>query len=156
MTEKQRACRNCGEIFTPSLRHPNQKTCGAKCKKWWLGRRVKELPKRRERYRNDEAYRKRMVVRARSRKFTEVYGITLEKYSKMLQAQNECCAICGSAESAASFLGNKKALFVDHDHQTGKLRKLLCHKCNSAIGYLRESPEIAIKMAEYLKEFSDA
>lgn len=56
------------------------------------------------------------------------YGITLEQYSNMLDAQGGVCAICESHDKAFAHLA------VDHCHTTGKVRGLLCNKCNRAIG----------------------
>jgi hypothetical protein len=57
------------------------------------------------------------------------YGITLIQYNEIFNSQNGCCKICGTHQSEL-----KKALFVDHDHKTGKIRGLLCHQCNIGIG----------------------
>lgn len=69
------------------------------------------------------------------------YGLTHEDYLKMLTEQNSSCAICGRAD---------RKLVVDHDHVTGKVRALLCEKCNFAIGNLGDSAKLATAAAEYL------
>lgn len=76
------------------------------------------------------------------------FGITLEEYEGMLEKQNGCCAICGRSEPDEA--ERTKRLCVDHDHDTGKIRALLCHKCNKALGLLQESPALLQKAAEYL------
>lgn len=78
------------------------------------------------------------------------YGLTLEDYLLLREQQNECCAICGTHETALS-----KALSVDHCHRSGKVRKLLCHKCNSALGFINDDPEIAKALYEYTMEYKD-
>jgi hypothetical protein len=83
---------------------------------------------------------------SRARKLKKKYGLTLEQYTAMLESQNGCCIGCGSHQST---LNHK--LNVDHNHDTGKVRGLLCRECNRGIGYLKDSPEILIKLAEYLK-----
>lgn len=55
------------------------------------------------------------------------YGISLEQYNKILNQQNNCCAICGKSEP-------KQRLAVDHCHNTGKVRGLLCTYCNLSLG----------------------
>ena len=70
------------------------------------------------------------------------YGITPEEYAQMEAAQGGACAICGEV----------KPLVVDHHHKSRRVRKLLCHNCNLAIGHLQDDPYIAAKAAEYLKE----
>ena len=72
------------------------------------------------------------------------YGIKWADYEKMAQLQNWVCAICGSPPS------DKKRLSVDHCHATGKVRGLLCHNCNIAIGLLKDDPNRFIKASEYL------
>lgn len=74
------------------------------------------------------------------------YGITLEKYKAMYDEQGGVCAICG--------LPSHKALSVDHDHKTGKVRGLLCDKCNWLIGHANESIHILSSAIEYLKVYN--
>lgn len=78
------------------------------------------------------------------------YGLTLEQYNQMLEAQNHCCAICGEHESE-----QKNSLSVDHNHTTGAVRALLCDACNTAIGLLRESPQILAQAVEYLLRYTN-
>jgi tetrahydromethanopterin S-methyltransferase subunit B len=60
----------------------------------------------------------------------------------MLRSQDNKCAIC--------HLGTTKRLFVDHDHKTGMVRGLLCYKCNSALGLINDSTDIAESIKQYL------
>lgn len=78
------------------------------------------------------------------------YGLTLESYSAMLLSQNCQCKICGKSTKE---LG--KRLGVDHRHDNGKVRGLLCVTCNLAIGYLKDSPELAKKTFEYIVKDGD-
>lgn len=77
------------------------------------------------------------------------FGITEEQYNAMLESQKFSCAICGSQQS-----GDKRSsrLAVDHCHETGKVRGLLCSACNKAIGLLRESAENLRSAISYLKK----
>ena len=75
------------------------------------------------------------------------YGITLEEYKILLKEQKSKCAICGSEETRRKGTEN---LAVDHDHETGKIRGLLCHKCNRGIGFLQDSTEVLKKAIIYL------
>ena len=79
------------------------------------------------------------------------YGITLEQYEKMLREQNYSCKICKTDEREVY----KQTLFVDHCHTTGKIRGLLCHQCNTALGKFRDSETILNSAIEYLKESKD-
>lgn len=92
---------------------------------------------------------------SREQNYKYVYGITLEQYNEMLKAQNFVCAICEQSETA-TYKGTDKIknLAIDHCHKTGKLRKLLCSKCNLFIGKLEESLHLLDKMKVYLNEHS--
>lgn len=70
------------------------------------------------------------------------YGISLSDFIEMAVRQNAKCAICGKQEK----------LCVDHCHDSGTVRGLLCRQCNSAIGLLDDSIEILSKAKKYLKE----
>src|SRR5674476_255535 len=59
-----------------------------------------------------------------------VYGITQIEYKEMFKRQEDCCAICGRHQSLF-----KRRLHVDHNHETGKVRSLLCGRCNTGLGY---------------------
>jgi hypothetical protein len=76
----------------------------------------------------------------------KTYGITIEDYNKMFEEQKGCCAICGRHQSE-----EKKRLHTDHDHATGKVRGLLCVKCNNLLGQAKDSIEILELSIEYLK-----
>lgn len=78
------------------------------------------------------------------------FGISLHEYGQMLVAQNGKCAICSSTD-AGTRDGMPKALAVDHDHRTGKIRGLLCESCNQGIGKLKDDPKILRLAADYLE-----
>ena len=71
------------------------------------------------------------------------------EYQQKLEQQNGVCAICFGTDTG-------KSLAVDHDHVTGQIRGLLCGRCNPAIGYLRDSAELARKVANYLEQYKEA
>lgn len=75
------------------------------------------------------------------------YGMTLDEYEVMIEKQNCQCAICG-----AYSWDLKGHLNVDHDHQTGKVRELLCGKCNAAVGLCNDDPNRLEKAAKYLRK----
>ena len=73
-------------------------------------------------------------------------------YMNLLIKQENRCKICNNPET--KIMNRKQAvsdLAVDHCHQTGKVRGLLCDNCNKAIGFIKDSPELCILMANYLK-----
>jgi len=82
------------------------------------------------------------------------YGMTAEEYDNLFELQGRVCAICGEPETAKHQSGNIKRLCVDHDHETGKIRGLLCHRCNLGIGMLKDSPRILSSAIAYLEKFN--
>ncbi len=84
--------------------------------------------------------------RARVSHLKTKYGLTLEEYDSMVIAQEGRCAICNKEEP------NGRNLHVDHNHKTGRIRKLLCKRCNAALGLVDESPQILSAMKDYLLE----
>jgi len=82
-----------------------------------------------------------------SRKQTlKVYGLTVDGYNKMFSKQKGCCAICLKHQTDL-----KETLHVDHCHETGKIRGLLCFRCNSMLGKCGDNTEILKSAIEYLK-----
>jgi len=83
------------------------------------------------------------------RKLVNRYGISVERYKEMFIEQNFCCAICGRHQSELS-----TKLHIDHNHENGEVRGLLCHTCNTAIGLLKDNIEWIRKAAEYVEKNS--
>lgn len=103
----------------------------------------------RERYaRLTPEQRRRWAKTQRDAKLKREYGITQQDYDAMMRAQCSTCAIC--YESLIRVRAH-----IDHDHDTGKVRAILCSACNRGIGYLRDSPEIVRRAALYLKGIRD-
>lgn len=73
------------------------------------------------------------------------YGLTEHDYGVMLGKQEGLCALC------AVVLDRGKHTHVDHDHNTGKNRALLCGNCNKALGLMRENPATFRAAADYLE-----
>ncbi len=125
-----RICTQCGAFKPLSEFHKHKITpygVEPMCK-------VCRLKKRRD-------YGRRYPERVRNTDLQQRYGITLDDYQALLTSQNGTCAICGTAETQ---------LKVDHNHQTGKVRGLLCHLCNAMIGCAREDIDILASAAAYL------
>lgn len=77
----------------------------------------------------------------RQRKF--LYGITAEQFDALVLEQNGCCAVCNKPT---------EKLCVDHCHESGKIRGLLCNTCNAGIGLLGDTAEALMNAATYLIE----
>ena len=89
-------------------------------------------------------------------KLMKNYGMTLTEFNSLLEDQKGLCAICHMPEPAIDKrTGKQRRLSVDHSHQTGKTRGLLCTLCNQGIGQFRENPELLMAAIEYIKKHND-
>lgn len=96
-------------------------------------------------YNREYANRPERVAQRRRFKLAQ-YGLTPEEYDEMLVKQCGLCAICGEPEAIAG-----RSLSVDHCHRTDSIRSLLCFQCNVLLGNSKDSPELLIKAAAYLR-----
>ena len=83
--------------------------------------------------------------KSRAKNLKNRFGISLDEYDAMLQLQSGCCKICGTNAP-----GPKGRFVVDHNHDTGEVRGLLCWSCNVGIGHLQDSPSILLSAFNYL------
>ena len=74
----------------------------------------------------------------------------LDVYRDLFEAQQGVCSICSRPEN-----GRYKHLSIDHDHDTGKIRGLLCNNCNRGLGLLKDSPELLRKAARYVENYKE-
>ena len=80
----------------------------------------------------------------------KLYGLTAAEHAALEIAQDGLCAICNEPETM-TYRGKRKVLSIDHDHETGKVRGLLCAACNFAIGKFRDDPALLRAAADYLE-----
>lgn len=92
--------------------------------------------------------------RAGRAKLFRQYGITMEEFDSMYVEQRGLCKICGNPETVLGSGGKVKTLAIDHDHETGQVRGLLCNNCNRAIGLLKDNADLLRTAADYLDGFS--
>lgn len=90
-------------------------------------------------------HRNAQKKRNHERMVARTYGLKPGEYERMYKEQGGVCAICRRATGAT------KRLAVDHDHNTGLVRGLLCGPCNKLVGYFRNSPEAFDRAAAYLR-----
>ena len=84
----------------------------------------------------------------------KIYGLSHETYNAMQVAQDRVCAICKQPETR--IVKNSVCnLSVDHNHQTGAVRSLLCSNCNLAVGFVKENLNIAESLVTYLRQWKD-
>lgn len=87
-------------------------------------------------------------LKQRKNNLKQMFGMSIEEYDEKLNKQDGVCKICG-LECVSG-----KRLAVDHDHETGKIRDLLCSNCNGGLGKFQDNPELLIKAADYLRKHS--
>jgi len=100
----------------------------------------KERAKRKKWYNNNRG-------KAHGGHLKRKFNLSYEDYQKMFEAQDGKCAICGTGNPG----GRYDHFSVDHDHKTGKVRKLLCTACNHGIGNFKDSPDLLRRAIEYLE-----
>ena len=83
----------------------------------------------------------KMLENSKRCRYKNEYGITMSDYNNLFEKQSGCCAICHKFY---------EALCVDHNHMTGKVRGLLCRKCNVGIGVLNDDIKILTDAVKYL------
>lgn len=118
---KEKPCRECGTMFSPKA--PSEHYCSDGCK--------------------DRAFTSAYLKRN--------YGITLSDYERMYAEQSGRCKICGGEGFVMNKDRHRVKLVVDHCHATGKVRGLLCHNCNRALGLLNDNIQSLENAIAYLK-----
>ncbi len=134
-TEKR--CHRCGEIKplkkfrkAPACIDGRQQTCKVCC--------------------NEVTWEQR-----RNHRLKTNFGLTRDQYDAMHRAQSGLCGICGKPERQLGNHKQIKSLAVDHNHKTGKVRSLLCAKCNSGIGHFDDDITLFQAVIAYLKKHSE-
>lgn len=137
-----RICKQCG-IEKPITEYSRtggypRWDCKACCTANKRQRYLEDMPKARKASRDWKARNPDKVLDGRLRL---VYGITLEQFDEMILNQGGMCAICE----------REALLHVDHNHNTGKVRGLLCPKCNGYLGIIQDSVPALRRAIEYLQ-----
>lgn len=127
-TKQGRICQNCGSDI--SHLRGDSKWCGHSC--------------------GEAARRTRVGPDGRRAVNLKQYGLTIDSYEQMLAAQGGGCAICTSPVHPGKDL---RRLHIDHDHETGRVRGILCANCNRVLGLVGDDPELLIRASEYLLRF---
>lgn len=125
-TDKKRIrsiCKSCDKKALSIWRINNRDKLRAHCRNW---------------YKKNKCVRREYSIKTR-------FGITTKQYENMLHDQGYKCGICGKNQSLF-----KKRFSIDHNHETGKIRGLLCPQCNVALGLFKDNQEILISAAKYV------
>ncbi len=97
-----------------------------------------------------EYYNREGAAKSRWRRGLKAYNMTPEDFNALWAEQSGKCAIC---ENDMEPRGRKKeAVAVDHNHETGEVRGLLCRGCNHGIGNLKDDPEVLMRAVRYLEQ----
>jgi hypothetical protein len=107
-----------------------------------------EVKKREKAYSKGYHYRPEIKRRQQSYALQRTFGITIVDKETLFDIQNGSCAICKRK------LNEISKAHIDHDHKTDKIRGLLCHNCNTALGMLRDDTGILYEAIKYLDKHS--
>lgn len=100
-----------------------------------------------QRTRDPLEYPSQLSTGRRARK----YGLDAGQLQKMQEDRQGRCDICGKEETVLGSTGKVKSLAIDHCHDTGRIRGLLCNNCNRGIGLLNKEPDLLRKALAYLE-----
>ena len=145
-------CNQCNELqhLTEFYYRKDRGRYRANCKTCCLLNRNKDPEKQKEyrrntynKIKNDPNFKRK----ERNRRFVKRYGITVDDYDNILKSQAHCCKICGIHISQLD-----RRLCVDHNHDTGKVRGLLCDSCNTSLGKFEDNAELLKRAVWYLED----
>jgi len=132
--KRQTHCKRGHDLSDPTYvyngKHGRQ--CKA-CKSLWHSRAI-----------SSESRRLHIKNNKRKNYLYRTYKLSREDFSRLLEKQNNKCAICSEELS--------KKPCIDHNHLTGEIRAILCNSCNTAIGLFKENSSILKKAIKYLEE----
>lgn len=146
----KKRCSKCGDkkLFSEFSKSKDAKDgLQSWCKKCYKEHhQTHKNPKRKAEY--DKKYRQtekgKFNYESSKRNLKNHHGVTLEQYDKMFEEQGGVCAICSGVNK------NGRRLAIDHNHNTGEIRGLLCANCNIGIGMLKENVNILCSAISYL------
>lgn len=98
-----------------------------------------------------ERHRDRHAAQTRAAKLRSKYGLSIEDFERIAAIQGDRCALCRTDTP-----GGRGSWHVDHDHETGAIRGLLCMRCNRAIGMFEDSTDLLELAIRYLRESQTA
>lgn len=149
----KKRCLKCGKLKSinqfyerPRKKFGSEANCKDCCrrKKAENYQKNPEIMKKRQ-----KEYTKAKPITVRANYLKNKFGITIEEYEKMLKKQNGACAICKKPETTIC-KGTLRRLSVDHCHKTGRIRGLLCNRCNTSLGRINEDIDILKASIVYL------
>lgn len=136
-------CRPCMQEMKKESRERNPEKTRLREK---LAQREKYLKNPEKFLMRNKQWRKNNPDRVKNHNLKKEYGLTIEGYNSMLRGQKGKCAICSASKN-----NDGKKLYVDHCHETGRIRGLLCRKCNTGLGLLGDRLKDILKVKTYLE-----
>lgn len=127
-------CTRCGVTKPREEFHDNQGRPRSQCK-LCTGERVRDWA---------DANPEKVKAKARAGALRRKYGLTVEEYESLLEGQGGACALCGVKPEG-------RRLLVDHDHETNRVRGLLCTRCNSALAQFGDTVDGLQRAVEYVQ-----
>lgn len=134
---KMKKCNLCKKVKPISTFHKNKNRIQSNC------RECQNFMSKEYRKNNEKKY----YETYKNTRLKREYGISLIQYNEILKNQNNSCAICESTDTGRK---DSKSFAVDHCHKTGKIRGLLCMRCNTDIGKFRDDVNLLQKAIDYL------
>ncbi len=146
-------CKLCHRVSASRKRDNNRE--------WFNQKQAKDRLDNPEKW--DKIYKKEYIkqkekygVRNSLRKVLAARKLSFDEYEKMLNTQDNKCAICNQSETRKSSTSDEiLRLAIDHCHKTNKVRGLLCHGCNTAIGKFKDDPNLLKSAINYLLKHGD-
>jgi len=139
---KREANRDTAKAYAAKYRAANREKLAANQRAIYAANSETYKANSREWYRNNKR-------RAHDRSLRTTYGLSVDEYDAMLLAQSGGCAICRTSPSP------QRRLSVDHCHATGRVRGLLCDRCNPGLGHFLDSPALLRAASTYLATSDD-
>lgn len=134
------------------------KPCRVLDQKEWRARNIETARVREREYRRinppiyNSEYRKQAYLKnGRNWALMSQFGITEDEYDELFKAQGDGCAICGRPDNTHK----DRRMPVDHDHNTGRRRGILCGNCNAGVGMFDDDPDRLLSAAAYLLQYRD-
>ncbi len=143
----------CINEFEPRQGFKPRRFCSRRCiVASWRDRNIDSERKRSRDFMARQRKERPEHQRAVSRKsLLAKYGVTPERFDAMLAEQGGVCKTCGKKPDVPTNQHGRLGFVVDHDHVTGKVRGLLCPKCNLILGLANDDPELLVSCSKYLR-----
>ena len=155
-------CSKCGENKLPhEMKKDNKrpdgfsshcKTCHNENTNKWREKNPEKVKTAQQKYRDTHKYEinryyERNKDASKNFSYQRLYGITIQDYNSLLNKQGGGCEVCGKPPKT-------RRLYVDHNHSNKKVRGLLCHNCNAALGHVKDEVSILKKLIEYIEKYN--